>query len=66
VDAPVRIHGVVLGQRGSFYFIVMYITKSGVNDKHNQACRKCERSALSHPNTGAFLQICATGVPSGT
>ena len=66
IHAPVRLHGVVLRHRDNFYFIVMHVTKSDMNDRHNQACRKCERSARTHPNKGAFLQICATGFPSGT
>jgi hypothetical protein len=60
IHAPVRFHGVLLGQRGNFCLIVMHIRKCDMNDKHNQACRKCERSARTHPNEGAFLQMCAT------
>jgi len=48
IHAPVCLHGVLLWQRGNFYFIVMHITKSDMNDKHNQVCRKCERSARTH------------------
>lgn len=57
VHAPVRLHGVVLGQRGNFYFIVMHITKSDMNDKHNQACRKYERSARTHARTQTRARI---------
>ena len=63
IHAPVPLHGVVLAQRGNFCFVVMHITKSDMNDKHNQARRKCERSARTHPNRSTFfLQIFATEV----
>jgi hypothetical protein len=67
IHAPVGLHGVLLWQRGNFYFIVMHITKSDVNDKHNHACRKCERSARPHaPKKGRIFTNLCNRVTSGT
>lgn len=60
IHAAIRLPVVVFWQRGNFYFIVMHIMKSDMNDKRNQVCRKYERIARTHPNKGAYLQICAT------
>jgi hypothetical protein len=51
---------VVLGQSGNFYFVVIHVTKSDMNDKHNQAFRMCERSARTHaPKQGrVFTNLC--------